>query len=31
MNIIRIKKSKYIDPTSDFGFKKLFGDEIAFF
>ena len=22
-----IKKPKYIDPTSDFGFKKLFGDE----
>lgn len=27
MNTIRIKKPKYIDPTSDFGFKKLFGDE----
>ena len=28
MNKIRIKKPKYIDPTSDFGFKKLFGDEV---
>ena len=23
----RIKRPKYINPTSDFGFKKLFGDE----
>ena len=27
MSTKRIKKPKYIDPTSDFGFKKLFGDE----